>query len=143
MEVIECNKYGINTVKEQKQPHGGIIKLAEQGEILNPNGRPKKSFSILNNQLKSEGYDVLTKAQLIEAYSLIFNCDEDRLKEISLSKDTPYALRIIILELSDKKARSKALADYRDYMFGKALQQTDSEVKLTMVEQPLFPDVIK
>jgi hypothetical protein len=36
---------------------------------------------------------------------------------MATDKNLPFALRIIILELSDKKNRAKAIADYRDYVY--------------------------
>lgn len=104
------------------------------GESGNPGGRPKKSFTIINDRLKAEGYTPLKKAELIEAYALIFNCDQDRLKELVNEPDLPYALKIIIMELNNKSYRSRALRDYRDYMFGTAV----TEVKWS--EQPIYPD---
>jgi len=61
----------------------------------------------------------LTKQQLLDAYALIFNTDEEVLQEIVNEKKTkiPYVLKLIIKELNNKNSRSKALADYRDYMF--------------------------
>ena len=97
----------------------------KKGQSGNPDGRPRKSFSVVNNELKAKGVEPLTKSNLIDAYSLIFNSTEDDLKEIAQDKTTPYALKLIINELNDKRTRSKAIADYRDYMFGKAMQSTD------------------
>jgi len=97
----------------------------ENPQNINRNGRPRKSFSVVNDELKAKGVEPLTKSNLIDAYSLIFNSTEDDLKEIAQDKNTPYALKLIINELNDKRTRSKAIADYRDYMFGKAMQSTD------------------
>jgi hypothetical protein len=54
---------------------------------------------------------------LIEAYSLIFNTDEEELKRIKDDKTYPFALRLIIKELDSDYNRMKAMQDYRDYMF--------------------------
>lgn len=116
--------------KKIVQPHWWAIYQASKGETANPNGRPKKSFRIINDELKAKGYEALTKSQLIEAYSLIFNTDEEALQEIAKSKDTPYALRIIISEMNNKQYRAKALQDYRDYMFGKAIQKNEIDWEL-------------
>lgn len=89
---------------------------------INRNGAPRKSFSLINKELKDKGIKQLRKDELIEAYSLIFNSTEKDLKEIKENSETPYAFKIIIEGLSNKKTREKAIADYRDYMFGKANQ---------------------
>lgn len=86
-------------------------------ERINRKGRPKKSFRIFNDKLKEEGYEPLKKKDLIEAYSLIFSASEATLKDVAKDKEQPFALRLIIMELSDKRLRAKAMQDYREYMF--------------------------
>ena len=100
----------------------------KKGESGNPNGRPRKSFSSINKELESKGITKLSRTDLLDAYSLIFNTTEEDLKIIASDKETPYALKIIILEMNDKKTRSKALADYRDYVFGKATQEVKANI---------------
>ena len=90
------------------------------GQSGNPNGRPKKSFRIINDSLKEKGHEPLSKTDLIDAYGLIFNCTEAELKELAGDPDTPFALRLIILDLNSKVTRAAAIRDYRDYMFGRA-----------------------
>jgi len=104
--------------------------LAENPENINREGRPKKSFRLINDELKAKGYEALTKNALIEAYSLVFNTDEEELQRIAKDKNTPYALRIIILEMNNKNYRAKALQDYRDYMFGKAMQEMKWDISI-------------
>lgn len=97
----------------------------KKGQSGNPNGRPKKSFASINAELEAKGITKLSKTDLLDAYALIFNTSEADLKIIAADKETPYALKIIILEMNDKKTRAKAIADYRDYCFGRAMQNTD------------------
>ena len=101
----------------------------KKGQSGNPSGRPKGSFSAINEELRNKGVQPLRKKELIEAYTLIFNSDEDELKRIAKDKHTPYGLKLIILELNNAKTRSKALSDYRDYMFGKAKESIDHTTK--------------
>jgi len=101
----------------------------EKGQSGNPKGRPKKSFSSINAQLKQEGIEPLKKSELMDAYAMVFNTSEARLKEIAADKETPYALRIIILELNSSKTRSRAMQDYRDYCFGRARESIDHTTK--------------
>lgn len=102
---------------------------------INKNGRPRKSFASINAELKAKGIMPLSKTDLIDAYATIFNADEETLKKIAKDDKTPYAMKIIILELNDKKTRAKAMQDYRDYSFGKAKESIDMK---HMMEQPLF-----
>ena len=97
---------------------------------INRNGRPRKSFSTINADLKKQGVEPLKKAQLIEAYTLVFNSTKEELKEISENPDTPIGLNIIITQLSNKDTKDKAMNDYRDYMFGKAVQKTEIKAEV-------------
>lgn len=97
----------------------------EKGQSGNPNGRPRKSFSVINAELKSKGIEALSKSDLVEAYGIIFNSTEKELKDLAGDKNIPYAMRLIIGELNSARTRSKALQDYRDYMFGKAKDSVD------------------
>ena len=92
---------------------------------INKTGANRKSFASINKELVDKGVVPLTKSALIDAYSLVFNSTENELKDIENNKDTPYALRIIISELQNSKTKAKAIADYRDYMFGKAQSNLD------------------
>jgi hypothetical protein len=112
-------------LKKIPQPHGGAIVNAEKGETANPNGRPKKSFRLINDELKSKGFEPLTRGQLIELYSLIFNTDAQTIKELAQDEKNPLAIRLAIQELTDPATRGKALQDYRNYAFGTATQHTD------------------
>lgn len=107
------------------------------GESGNTNGRPRKSFASINAELQAKGIKPLSKTDLIDAYATIFNADEETLKKIAKDKATPYAMKIIILELNNSKTRAKAMQDYRDYTFGRAKESIDHTIK---TEQPFFPD---
>lgn len=39
-------------MREIEGRNGGKLKIPEKGETNNPNGRPKKSFALLNDSLK-------------------------------------------------------------------------------------------
>ncbi|MGR3218478.1 MAG: hypothetical protein ACUZ8H_01490 [Candidatus Anammoxibacter sp.] len=96
---------------------------------INRKGRPRKSFSTINEAMKKDGIEPLTKSQLIEAYSLVFNSTQEDLKKLRKDKDTPYAMRIIIDQLNKTSTKIKALNDYRDYMFGRAAHTVGIEAK--------------
>jgi hypothetical protein len=105
-----------------KNEEKGYFKKGESG---NPNGRPRKSFATINAELQKKGITKLSKSDLIDAYALIFNSTENDLKDIAKDNNTPYALKLIILELNDKKTRARAMQDYRDYSFGRATDNVD------------------
>ena len=112
------------------------LKPWKKGESGNPEGRPRKSFATINAELKEKGIEKLSKADLLDAYALIFNSTEDDLVEIAKDKNTPYALKIIILELNDKRTRAKAMQDFRDYTFGRAIENIDVNNNVTIFELP-------
>lgn len=106
--------------------------LDKNKDNINLNWRPRKLFSTVNAELKEKWITALTKEQLIEAYWLVFNTDEEELRRISLDKTYPFALRLIILELNNKNNRAKAMSDYRDYMFWKAIQKVEWQQETTL-----------
>ena len=95
---------------------------------INRSGANRKSFATVNRELKKKGIKPVSKKELIDAYSYIFNATEEELKEISIDKTVPYAFRLIIGELNNTKTRSKALADLREFVFGKATQPIEGEI---------------
>ena len=109
-------------------------------ENINRNGRPKKSFASINEELKKKGYEPLTKSQLIEWYSLVFNTDEEELDVIAENPETPFALKIIIKEMKNESYRWRALQDYRDYMFGKAKETKEVKVTETFINEADLTD---
>ena len=111
-------------------------KKFKKGESGNPNGRPRKSFASINAELKAKGIDKLSKSDLLDAYALIFNSTEDDLVNIAKDKNTPYALKIIIMELNDKRTRAKAMQYYRDYTFGRATENIEVNKNVMIFELP-------
>jgi len=89
------------------------------------NGRKPKSFKMFNDKMKAEGYQPLTKEDLINCYAFIFSAEQSKIQEIAEDETQPLALRLIISEMTDERTRSRAMADFRDYMFGKATQTQD------------------
>ena len=112
------------------------LKKWKKGQSGNPNGRPRKSFASINAELKAKGIDKLSKSDLLDAYALIFNSTEDDLVNIANDKNTPYALKIIIMELNDKRTRAKAMQDYRDYTFGRATENIEVNKNVMIIELP-------
>lgn len=116
-------------MREIEGRNGGKLKIPEKGETNNPNGRPKKSFALLNDSLKKEGYQPLTKLQLTEAYSLLLSIDEEKIQELADDVTQPLAIRLIIGEMTDPQTRGRAIQDMRNYLFGNATTTTDITTK--------------
>lgn len=115
-------------MRQEIQAHGGSLTRPDKGEVLNPYGRPKKSWTLFNDEIKKAGYQPLTKGALLEAYSLIFALDEEKYSEVANDTTQPLALRLILQSMSDPQSRDKVLADYRNYMFGEAKKETETRV---------------
>lgn len=116
-------------------PNAGKGGFGKNPQNINRSGANRKSFATINEVLKKKGIQPLTKNELIESYTLIFNATEEELKRIASDKKTPFALRLIIIELNDKTTRSKAISDLRNYMFGQPVQ----EIKATVAPRVLSP----
>lgn len=97
------------------------------------NGRKPKSFRMFNDKMKAEGYEPLTKEELINCYALIFTAEEEKIQEIANDETQPLALRLIIQEMTDERTRSRALIDFRDYMFGKAKEEIKQETEMKLI----------
>jgi hypothetical protein len=104
------------------------------------NGRKPKSFRMFNDKMKEEGYEPLTKEELIGFYSLIFSADEEKIQEVANDSTQPLALRLLIQEMTDERTRSRALVDFRDYMFGKAKEEIKLEAQIETVRIFEIPD---
>ena len=107
------------------------------------NGRKPKSFTQFNRAMKEKGFEPLSKEALIECYSFLFSATEEEIKAVADDATQPLGLRLIISEFTDERTRSKAMQDYRDYMFGKALQQTDMTTKGEKLEQLPIINIIR
>lgn len=96
---------------------------------INKLGRPRKSFASINNALDEAGVQKVTKKELLDFYERLFNLNEQELKDIRNNKETPFVIKLIIQELGTASTRSKALQDYRDYMF----KEVDTAPEVRMI----------
>jgi hypothetical protein len=102
---------------------------------INRSGRPRSHFVKVNNSLKEQGYESVSKKELLELYSLLLSLDESKVKELIADDTAPYVVRLILKEFLGKNG-GKVIKDMIDYVFGKATQQIghSAEVK----EQSIF-----
>lgn len=101
------------------------LKPWEKGQSGNPDGRPKKLFSHIIDQLKTEGYKRVSPAQVSEAYELIMNLDEAKIKLIEDDKEAPMLMRVVAKRILDKKGDMDMLEKVIDRAHGKAKQKID------------------
>lgn len=124
-------------------PNAGKGNFKTNPQNINRSGANRKSFATVNEALKKKGIQALTKNQLVEFYTLVFNATEDELRRIAEDKKTPFALKLILTELKDKNTRSKAIADLRNYMFGQAAQEINHTVKARVLTPEQMKEHLK
>ena len=95
----------------------------------NEAGRNKKKYSEHIKDVKDKGYEAPTKAEYFDMMGLLLSMDEDDLKEFASDKTRPYWIRLIVIDLNSKSTRQRMMADYRDWLFGKAMQAIDHTTK--------------
>lgn len=100
------------------------LKPAKKGEVRNPNGAPRKLLSTINEELKQEGYERATQAHIIEAYEILVNLPEAKIKAIIADSDAPMLLRIVGKAMLSPKG-TEMIEKILDRAHGKAKQQTD------------------
>lgn len=102
---------------------------------INKSGRPRSHFVKVNNSLKAEGYETVTKKDLIDLYSLLLQLDEAKVKELIKDPTAPYLVRLILKEFLGKNG-VKVFQDMVNYVFGKATQNIKRDVEVR--EQAIF-----
>lgn len=112
-------------MRQHKTKLGGILNVMEKGETLNPNGRPKKLVSTINDQLKAEGFKKVSPAQVVDAFETILNLPQDRITEIVNDKDAPMLLRIVAKSLLSVKG-FEIVEKIIDRVHGKPAQKVES-----------------
>lgn len=88
-------------------------------------GRPKKNYKQHIEDVIRMGYRRPSRDEYFEMMGLLMAMDERDIKAFGKDKDRPYWVRLIITDLQNKHVRQKLMADYRDWMYGKAKIQVD------------------
>lgn len=74
----------------------------KKGQSGNPKGQPRKVLSRINIELAKEGFEQASSANVIEAYNILINLPEDRIKIIITDQTYPMFLRIVAKEMLSK-----------------------------------------
>jgi len=72
------------------------------GQSGNPKGQPKKILRRINEDLAKEGYEQASGTQVVEAYNILINLTEERIKVIIADATYPMFLRIVGKEMLSK-----------------------------------------
>lgn len=98
-------------------------KAYKPGQSGNPGGRPKRRYKEHLEELSAKGYVPPLREEYHKMIGMILAMTESDLVEFAKDKEKPYWIRLIIADLNDKKVRQKLMADYRDWLYGKAKQE--------------------
>ncbi len=93
----------------------------------NPKGGPKKAFTSLNEEIKREGWEVVTGAMINEAYSLLFSLTEMQLKKIEDDMERPMIIRMVAKNMLSPRWYD-VLGQMLDRSHGKARQNIKSDI---------------
>lgn len=105
----------------------------KKGQSGNPNGQPRKVLSRINIELVKEGFEPASSGNVIEAYNLMINLPEERIKQIISDATYPMIMRIVGKEMLGKGG-PEMIEKMLDRSHGKAMQkqQMDISGKLTV-----------
>jgi hypothetical protein len=115
----------------------------QPGVSGNPAGRPKKTYTQHIADIKDKGYALPTTEEYKDMMLMLLSMTEEDLKQFATEKERPYWVRLIIIDLNNKQSRQKLMSDHRDWLFGKAQQNTDitsggkslvTEVKVKIID---------
>jgi hypothetical protein len=124
-----------------KQPHGGVIVNAEKGETANPNGRPKKTIRIVNDELRAAGYEPSKPIDISDCYLTLINLPIEELKAKVEENNQPALVRIVGKAILSGKGFD-VLEKMLDRSIGKAVQQIDlsGAVNTKQIIAKAFPE---
>ena len=111
-------------MKKVKQPHGGAIVHAEKGETANPNGRPKKTIRVVNDELRAAGYEPTKPMEIADCYLTLINIPIEELKVRVSNESQPALVRIVGKAILSGRGFD-VLEKMLDRSIGKAAQVID------------------
>ena len=104
------------------QEHGGAVHRIQKGETLNPNGRPKKIYTVL----KESGY---TKDDIRDAFAEIGWQNEADIDEILNDESKPMILRLIAkaFKRGTDKGDFRYVSEILQHVVGKPTEKTENK----------------
>lgn len=116
-------------------------------EHINRKGRPKKVVNMINQQLKENGYEPLTKAQMTEAIQILLNLPINKVEEIaSLKADKTKSFPVFVKLISKfllSKSAEKTLFQILDRAYGSANQNITVSTPVINVHDEETKEMLK
>ena len=104
-------------------------------ENINRKGQPRKLVSEINKQLKDEGYEIVTKVHILDAYQTVINLPLSKVADIAGKEndDYPILYKLVAKELLGKRG-GEYLEKLLDRVIGRPTQTVEStgEFKITI-----------
>lgn len=103
------------------------------GQSGNPNGRPPKLLSHVTAELRQEGFEPVTNAQVLEAYGILINLDEAKIKAIVADTVQPMFLRIVGKAMLGQRG-TEMIERILERAYGKANQPIEHSVNESFLD---------
>jgi len=116
---------------------GWRLKVMEKWETLNPNWRPKKWISLVNQQLKDKGYDPASKKDIEETYLQMLQLTETELKKLFMDPTQPMLIKILASNMSNTSKNFDVVEKMLDRWIGKSIQSVQAAIMMKQVDNPL------
>lgn len=107
-------------------------KLFKKGQTGNAKGRPKKVLGRINLELIKEGFEPANSSNVIDAYNILINLTEARIKDIITDAESPMFLRIVAKEMLSKGG-PEIIERMLDRAHGKAIQKQQIDATLSQI----------
>lgn len=111
----------------------------KKGQSGNPNGRPKKIETILNEYFLSEHNLKLSKSQTQDIIKTILGKTKKEL--IDLSKDDNLPFWVSLIARKAQRDFEKGSIHILDVLFDRVYGKPTEEVNQTITEKPIFKDL--
>lgn len=130
-------------MKKTKWKNGWTLYSMEKWETLNPNWRPKKGISLVNEQLKEKWYAPATRQDIEANYMSMLQLEEQELKAMLEDKSKPMLIRILAKSMLSWKWFD-IIDKMLDRWIGKAMQnqKIDMNVWTTINESDLVDEKV-
>ena len=112
------------------------------GQSGNLKGQPKKILRRINEDLSKEGFEPATGTQVVEAYNILINLTEERIKTIITDAASPMFLRIVAKEMLSKGG-PEMIERMLDRAHGKAITKVAQTNTAGEDVQPIVGMIIK